>query len=214
MSDDIRLGQLMCSRLCHDMVGSVGAITAGLELAADEVSGADVAADAVGLSRRSADEASRRLAFFRAAFGLGWGVEAASGAAEARRLAEGYLAGGRVSLAWPDPQAAPALPGAAAKLSLGMILIGAECLPRGGELTVVVAGLDDGIGLALTATGTGAQMRADVMQALQPEIPVEALSARTVHAYVAQRMALEIGGRLEAEVGDDEVRLAAIVAAD
>ena len=213
MTDDIRLGQLMCSRLCHDMVGSVGAINAGLELAEDEGSAADVTAEAVGLSRRSADEAGRKLAFFRAAFGLGWGVEAASAAAEAKRLAEGYLLGGRVSLAWPDPAAAPPLPSSAAKLALGMILIGTECLPRGGEVTVVAAALEDGIGLALTAAGTGAQLRPDAMEALDPGTPVEALTARNVHAYVAQRLALDLGGRLEFEAAPDEVRLAAIVAA-
>ena len=65
MSADIHLAQLLCSRLCHDLVGPAGAVNAGLELAED----GDLDGDALDLVTSSAAEVTRRLAFFRIAFG-------------------------------------------------------------------------------------------------------------------------------------------------
>src|SRR5262245_66554930 len=98
---DTLLANLLCSRLCHDLVGPVGAIGNGLEVLADE-DDAEMRRQAIELLTFSAEEASRRLKFYRLAFGAAGGGEVALSLGEAREASRGLLTGGQVGLDWPD----------------------------------------------------------------------------------------------------------------
>ena len=82
MSNDLRLAQLLCSRLCHDLVGPAGAVNAGLELAEE----GEMDGDALELVTSSAAEVTRRLAFFRIAFGAAGGKASAVGTLSAAAM--------------------------------------------------------------------------------------------------------------------------------
>ena len=99
MQVDLRVAQLLSSRLCHDLVGPIGAVNTGLELFQE---GFDDDEKALGLVADSAGEASRRLTFFRGAFGFGAGDKGEATLNEARNLAVGLLASGKVALDWPE----------------------------------------------------------------------------------------------------------------
>jgi len=64
---ELRLVELLCSRLCHDLVSPIGAIHNGLELL--EENELEMEKEILGLLRKSSIEASCRLRFFRVAFG-------------------------------------------------------------------------------------------------------------------------------------------------
>ena len=81
----LRVAGLLASRLCHDLVGPLGAVNNGLELIAEED---DMAKEALSLAQRSAKRASSRLQFFRYAFGAAGG-EPSFGHGEARPIALG-----------------------------------------------------------------------------------------------------------------------------
>lgn len=211
MTAEIRLAQLLCSRLCHDLVGPAGAVNAGLELAED--GGMDQ--DAMDLVTSSAAEVTRRLAFFRIAFGAAGGKTSAVGTLslnEARELAGDLLTEGRAVLEWPESAHAPdSLPAPVGKVLLLMIMLAADCLPRGGTVTVHTAALPEGMGLAVSAAGQGATLKDVVDAALDPAAPEDALSARSVHAYFAQMLAVAEGGRIETAVeAEDEIRFMAL----
>lgn len=206
---DFRIVQLVASRIAHDLVGPVGAVNAGIELM-EEAMGGDTGA--IMLMQSSGAELSKRLAFFRVALGQG-----SSGGdmplAEAKKLSQGYLDGGKVILHWPD-QAAIQSPvsNAAIKVLLLLVLMGSESLPRGGTLTVKLADLPDGFGMALTAQGQGGRIREDIDYALGANIETGALTPRNVHAYCAKILAAEAGGSIEmTDIGDGQVQLAAIM---
>src|SRR3546814_8272420 len=65
-AEDLDLVALICSRLCHDLAGSIGAINNGIELLAEETDPA-MRDEAIGLIAMSGGDAARRLAFFRQA---------------------------------------------------------------------------------------------------------------------------------------------------
>src|SRR3546814_14984721 len=65
---DLRVAELLASRLCHDLVGPIGAVGNGLELLGDEEFG--MADDAMKLTTSSARQASPILQFFRLAYGM------------------------------------------------------------------------------------------------------------------------------------------------
>ena len=97
VGDDLRLAQLLCSRLCHDLAGPAGAIGNGLEMLMDDPGDAATRE----LLVESGGHLNRRLAFYRTAFGLRGGRPEMA-LDEARSLAGGYLAGGRTTLDWPE----------------------------------------------------------------------------------------------------------------
>ena len=210
---DLRVAQLLCSRICHDLLSPAAGVNAGVELLAE---GGDNGPDAVGLIGRSATQVARRLAFYRVAFGLGSSAEGVvDGFSEARDLALGLLDGGNVTLAWSDHAGVASVrhvPQAAPKLLLNMILVGASALPRGGTVTLDFAELPEGLGVAMRASGKGARLRDDVRATLAPDVDFEELSAHNIHGRLTRLMAEGIGATLELpEAARDEVRLAALL---
>src|SRR3546814_21091256 len=65
---DRRVAELLASRLCHDLVGPIGAVGNGLELLGDEEFG--MADDAMKLTTSSARQASHIMQFCRLAYGM------------------------------------------------------------------------------------------------------------------------------------------------
>lgn len=180
---DLRLAQLLCARVCHDLIGAAGAIQTGLELLAED--GADQADifDLIGLSGR---QLNRRLAFYRLAFGMSGQSRDSRALGEARRLAEGFLEGGRVSLRWEVDAAAVGdgrLGDHETRLLLCTILVAAEGLPRGGELVVSLRRSDTAACLVVRAEGATAAIPDAVAAALSGSAGLEAVTARTVPAY-------------------------------
>jgi hypothetical protein len=57
---DIELAAILCTRICHDLVGPVGALNNGVEVLAEE-DDAEMQRQAVELLGHSAEQASRRL---------------------------------------------------------------------------------------------------------------------------------------------------------
>ncbi len=205
MAIDLRMAKLLCLRLCHDLISPTSAVNAGLELM-EEQTDRD---DALGLIIRSAKQVTRRLAFYRSAFG----ASGVTTLAEARELAAGLLADGNVSLDWPGDEGGPVSPAGAALL-LNLVLVAMDALPRGGVVSVRLAVMDEGIGAALTATGDGARLGEDMGRATGPDITEAELSARNVPGYLVQRLADDAG--VSVEISDDgggEVRLAALLPA-
>ena len=202
---DLRVAQLMCSRLCHDLVGPAGAVNAGVEFL-DEAQGRDDGA--LALAKASGRQVTRRLAFYRVAFGLAGGVDGVLTLAEARDLAEGMFAGGRVELDWPvvgsgtDPQTPRPLN--AVRLVLCQVLIAAGALPRGGRLEVRFAEHREGFDAWVSAIGRDAGFCDDLLAAIRPVAAAADLTARTVHGYYAARLAERLGTALRIEDGGAE----------
>src|SRR5271154_5841604 len=99
MQIDMRVLELLASKLCHDLVSPVSAINNGVELIEDI--GGSVVEEAMKLIGDSAQHASRRLRLFRLAYGRA-GSEDNLGIRDVRPIATQYLAGGKTTLDWPE----------------------------------------------------------------------------------------------------------------
>ena len=209
MQINLKMAQLLSSRLCHDLIGPVVAISGGLELMEE---GMEDTAPALELMAKSASQATRRLAFFRIAFGSGAGEGGEATLAEARDLAAGLLADGKVVLDWPEnAEAQPGgpVPPSLVKVVLNMVLMASESLPRGGAVGINFAALDEGLGVAVAATGDGVALKDDISQAMA-KTPGE-LTTRNVHAHFAQALARDLGAQVEHSQGKEgEIRLSVL----
>jgi histidine phosphotransferase ChpT len=71
-TEALELASLLCSRLCHDMLSPVGALSNGLELLADEKD-PEMRKRCFELLEQSAKISTDKLRFFRLAFGAAGG---------------------------------------------------------------------------------------------------------------------------------------------
>jgi histidine phosphotransferase ChpT len=197
---DLELAQLLCTRLCHDLAGPVGAVAAGVELIGGDPTQVDT--ETLGLIGSSSAAASLKLKFMRAALG-------AAGAAtqDPKTLLDGYLdsiAGpsGKAAVTWPAPQAMAA--GQAAlgavwiQLLLNLCLLALETQPACRTLSL---GIMDGSDLIVTLESRGAAERPAVVR---PELTAaisdtaeSALSAKTIHGNLTGRLVRAVKGRLD-----------------
>src|SRR5271155_1218836 len=142
------LAALLCSRVCHDVISPVGAIVNGLEVLEDEKD-PEMREIALELIKKSAASASARLQFCRLAFGAAGSVGASVDTGDAESVTRGLLANDRTTLVWnPARQFAPKNK---VKLLLNLCLIALSAIPRGGVVTVDLAGQDDALTLRVQA---------------------------------------------------------------
>lgn len=202
MSDNsVEFASLLCSRLCHDLLSPVGAMTNGLELLADE-DDPDMRARVMELLADSARTSADRLKFFRLAFGAGGGFGETLDANEVKAAVEGLVrANPRIELGWLVEM--PLIPKTAAKILLNLTLIAFDSLVRGGRLD---AGVEHG---EVVVRAEGARI------VLDPEIRgvlasgQGAVTSRTSAAWLIRRLADEEGGSIALADGEQGVLLLA-----
>ncbi len=212
---DMRVAELLCSRLCHDLVGPVGAVNHGIELLEEEDS--PVLAEATEMIGQSAQQAANRLEFFRQAFGLHGGGGGQLSMAQGRRFAQGFVEK-NIELDWPQNPDLPwrdeeaRVPKDVIKVFLNLIMLGIDCLPRGGRMTLNQAFLPEGLGVVLVVQGTKAHVRDDIQSAISATADCDSLTARNVQAYFLARLADDLGLDFEISTpGVDCVQIAAII---
>ena len=184
----LRVAGLLASRLCHDLVGPLGAVSNGLELNAE---GDAMAKEALALAQRSAKRATSRLQFFRYAFGAAGG-EPNFGPTEARPVAVSLLNSGEIAIDWPETKDVD-LPAGAGRLLLNLALLAVECLPRGGGVRIALGANR----IAIEATGPQARLSGETKAAIAGSVAPAQLSARTVVGYYVTQLIAGLGGRLD-----------------
>lgn len=208
---DVRVAELLTSRLCHDLVGPIGAVGNGLELLADDEFG--MAEDAMKLTANSARQASNILQFFRLAYGMA-GARVGTDYSQVRDLSAALLETSRTRLQWTAVQAPEGAPDGLPKLVMNMIALGHEALPRGGDLVVEIGPAAGGIEAAVTVSGQDAHLRPEALAGLQDSVDIGELTPRGVHGYFTKLMARRLGSDLEIEtLGANRLKFRALVAA-
>jgi histidine phosphotransferase ChpT len=200
--NDLEFSAFLVSKVCHDLVGPLGAVVNGLEVLEDERDAA-MRADALKIVTSSANQALARLQFMRIAFGAAGSAGAELDLGEVSRLVAGLLEGGRTTLDWVPPRIN--WPKDWAKLLMNAVLIAADCLPRGG--TVHVEASPEGHGFKITATGQGARVSEDLERTLRGEAGDG--DARGVQPILAYRLARGVNTGLTISLHEGRVELAA-----
>jgi len=204
---DIQLTAFMASRICHDLVGPIGAISNGLELLEEETD-EDTRAYAQEVILNSAQAAWTRLEFARLAFGASSGMGQAIDISQAERIARGYVEEGRHRLLWDAPDDIQ-LDKPYARLLMIMIAVAIPALPVGGDLSVDVTDGTPAPSLSVRCAGRNARIPDKVEGILSGE-DLEGLDPRSILPYYAARLADEAGmAMFVMEEGDDVIFTAA-----
>jgi histidine phosphotransferase ChpT len=203
--DDIDLAALLVSRVCHDLVSPVGAVVNGLEVLADETD-VTMRADALRLVAASAEQASARLQFARLAFGAAGSAGAELDIAEVGRIIAGLLRGGKSELVWKIDSVN--WPKDWAKLLMNAVLVAADCLPRGGVLTVEQPAGTTPFRFCVSGKGGLVRLASETERALAGDTALN-LDGRLVQPYITARIANNLGAKLSTVTAAGEIRISA-----
>lgn len=207
--DPTLLANLMCSRLCHDLLSPVGGMTNGIELLQDETDPA-MREQCIELLAHGARRTATKLRFFRLAFGAAGGFDAELPVAEVRELIDALAAEGRdIAVEWTLGVAS--LPKAAVKVLLNFALFAIEALPRGGTVTFAVEDSGTAHEIAIRAEGTRIAFDGHVGEALEGRVPMEKLNAHTAPAELVRLVSAECGGGVQHARTDNALVLGAIL---
>ena len=206
---DLELAALISSKICHDVIGPVGAIYNGLEIL-DEDNNADAKSYALDVIRNVTEQASARLQFARFAFGAAGSAGSLIDLGTAEQISRGFIGQGKHKLLWTG---APGhMTKDRVKLLLNLIASAVTALPRGGEIDLAIVGALEKPMFKIVCRGTSArppQYLAEFVNGSgQP--PLDAL---TIQAYYTWRLAGTAGMQLTIEkVGADIVMSARLTA--
>lgn len=210
----LELASLLCSRLCHDLLSPVGALTNGLELLAEENDPA-MRQRCFDLLEQSARISADKLKFFRLAFGAAGGFSELVPVSEARALVDALVGNNsRIAVNWA--LASEALPKPAIKTLLNLALIGMDALVRGGTLDIgAELRTDDQAGgvseIVVRAAGPRIAFDPAIGKALDGRLEERDLSSKTAPAFMLQQLADSVGGGLQFALGDDALVMGAVL---
>src|ERR1700741_3501569 len=134
---DLEIAALISSKICHDVIGPVGAICTGLEIL-DEDDDPTAKSYAMDVIRSVSEQASARLQFARFAFGAAGSAGAMIDLNVAEQISRGFMAKDKV------------------KLLLNLVATAVSARPRGGTIDVAVGGTQESPSFLVRCQGTGA----------------------------------------------------------
>jgi histidine phosphotransferase ChpT len=209
MTSATDLAALLCSRLCHDMLSPVGALSNGLELLADEKD-PEMRKRCFELLDQSARISTDKLKFFRLAYGAAGGFGDDVPSDEPRSLVAGLIAANeRVALEWAV--ADPTLPKPAVKVLLTLSSIAIDALVRGGTLAIGAERRDGATEIAVRAAGPRVAFDGNIGKALDGSLDLAELSGRTAPAHMIRLLAEELGGGLQYALSAEALVMGAVL---
>jgi len=199
----------LCSRLCHDMLSPVGALSNGLELLADEKD-PEMRQRCFELLEQSARTSADKLKFFRLAFGAAGGFGDAVPVVEPRALVDALVgASGRTTVNWQF--SGDTLPKPMVKVLLNFALIGIEALVRGGTIDIACESGSGRSELVVRAAGPRIAFDDTIGQALTGRLDPRELASRTAPAAMLHELSRALGGEVQYAKAEDALVLGAML---
>ncbi len=189
------LAAMLCSRVCHDLINPVGAMSNGLEVLADPTQMA-MMEDANHLIASAVKQARAKLEFARLAYGASSTAGTDFDTRECERVARLLFEIEKADLDWQVPLIL--LPKHKAKLLMNMLPIAAMAVPRGGYVKVMVEGPPGLERFRITAKGVKTLIPSGAAGLLagNPEDGVDARGIQPFYTGILARMtnmAISIG---------------------
>lgn len=207
MIPETKLAEMLCTRLCHDLTGPIGAVNNGAEFLGDE--GFDMQNEAVQLILTSAHEAVNRLMFYRLAYGrVSDSGEACL--ADKKQIAEDFFSGTKIKLDWPDSHtdaSGISISQKMARLILNLMIISSASLIRGGTLSIRLSATDNEKQVSVSATGETIKLDPDTIKILGGEGDESMLTPKSAQPFLAMKIADEVGANISFEQHGDRFEI-------
>jgi histidine phosphotransferase ChpT len=208
MIEELKIAELLCTRLCHDLTGPIGAVNNGAEFLSEE--GFNMQGQAVELIVSSAFSAVTRLQFYRMAYGRVKDHGEAN-LSEKQKLALDFFTGSKITLDWPDEftdSAGVSISLRMARLIYNLLIVASSALIRGGAIAVRIGQDSQGNKqVIISATGAGLKWDEEMDKIFKGQLSLAELSARNVQTYLTKRYVDDLSATLSCRVGEEELIL-------
>lgn len=202
---DLELAALISSKICHDVIGPVGAIHNGLEILAED-DAPDAQSYALEVIRNVTQQASARLQFARFAFGASGSAGSTIDLDMARQLSVAFVGGAKHTLNWEGPHGYMAKD--KAKLLLNLVASAITALPRGGTIHVSILGAVESPEFQLRCTGRGVRPPNFLSELIAGQ-SLDDIDSMSIQAYYTWRLAQQADMPISVEAADDHVMIRA-----
>jgi histidine phosphotransferase ChpT len=200
--DALALSALISSRLCHDLINPVGALSSGLQVLDDPSMEGTMREAAMDLIRAGAQKAIALLSYARLAYGAAGGFGAQISLEDAQKALAALFEITKADLDWRIGT------GLAAKENVKVLMVlayaAADCVPRGGVVSIT-GSIDD---FTVTATGKKVLLNDDLVRALGGD--AGGLTPKHTPALIASQLVASAGGKVTASRTEDAVIFRAV----
>lgn len=191
LEDAVALSALLSSRVCHDLINPVGAISSGLDVLDDPGMEDSMRDAALDLIRTGARKSLALLSYARLAYGAAGGFGAQISMDDAKAAMTAVYDVVKPDLEWNLAG------GVAAKENVKALLIlanaAADCAPRGGTVTID----GDIMEFTITVVGKRIYLQDDLVRALGGDD--RELTPKFTPALIAGRLITSTGGAASVE---------------
>lgn len=191
--NELDFAALLCSRLCHDLISPVGAISNGIEILSDE-DDENMRDEVMKLLELSAGQTANRLKFYRLAFGAAGGIGDHVPLRDAKNAAESLFEGTAISLTWNSEVGE--MEKSAVKVILNMILVVGESLIRGGELIVDVTISADKLNLEVSAKAERIIFQDKIRKMICAEMEMSEPDPKIAPAFLAASIVKQLKSKI------------------
>lgn len=196
--------ELLSSRICHDLISPVGAISNGVELI--EEMGLVDGADAVDLISDSATKAGAYLKFYRLAYGAS-GAGSDVKPSDIKSIFSDYMALGKADFVWEDAPVLTAVlpPRGMLKCLLNAMFLASDGLGIGGTMTFRVI-QDEPLTFEIDVEADRLTFKENMLEAAFSDLSDDELDPKTVHGRVTKLICEQYGVSLKHEkIGENKV---------
>ncbi|GJL91072.1 histidine phosphotransferase family protein [Hyphococcus sp.] len=195
--DALALSALLSSRVCHDLINPVGALSSGLEVLDDPSMEGAMRDAAMDLIRSGAQKAIALLSYARLAYGSAGGFGAQISLEDAQKALADLFAITKAELEWGIGS------GLAAKENVKVLMVlayaAADCVPRGGLVSIE----GDIQNFTITATGKKVLLNDSLVKALGGD--AGELTPKFTPALIAAQLIESTGGAIKVERTEEAV---------
>lgn len=210
--NETKLAQLMCSRLCHDIIAPVGALSLGVDMLQEKQG--IYGAETVDLLVDTQKKLAAALKYYRAAFGAAYSAKPLS-VQEAEQLVLDFAESKKVTVHWQFSSQFPVhlenKNGSQNRIVLLLALLAMESLPNGGELLVgshqASAASGDTLNTYpyLKAVGRPVAIQEDVLRSVHDSyLSLEELTPKTAPIYLLQSLSKDIAGAPQIQLSPEK----------
>lgn len=196
MKQEPDLAALIGARICHDLIGPIGAIGNGVELLMLETG---APSPELALIAESVAQATARIRFFRVAYGAAGGDQRIA-RGDVVAILDALTAGGRFRVEWTS---AGELSRSDARLAFLLFQCLESAMPHGGRVAIEA----DGQGWRLTGSGPRMKIDSPWWETLRERTSPAATPPAEAHFALAAAELRARGRTLAVTLGGDGIRL-------
>lgn len=197
MLEELLMAELLCTRLCHDLTGPIGAVNNGAEFLSEE--GFNLQNQAVELITSSAFSAVTRLQFYRMAYGKVRDHGEAP-LAEKQKLASDFFADSKITLDWPDNHTDAVGVSISLKMSrliFNLLIVASSVMIRGGTISIRIGQPDPSKKqIIIRAQGASLKWDPELDKIFSGSFTIAELNPKNVQAYFTKRLTDELNAEM------------------